>query len=873
MAGAQANVALTISLNGAGNAAEAIERAQTALVGLEGRAKKVKPATDGMTAGAEKGLDKIREKSGDVESALKGVSDFAGKGKEELSTMGDAFGGVEAVMRLLPGPAGLVATGIAAAALSAKLLYDHLQQSEAKLRLLASGDAKKIGEQLGFGADQTVRISQALADLGDSTRPVNSILQQVAANAKAMGADTDGQAAAVAKFVAAWKEGPDAVRKVQGEVGALSIQVLTLSQLSREIGLDPKALGVDKSKTALEALIAGENEMVRARGNIAALTVKIADLESIAATGSLAKRISAQAEMDIAVKQRDEQQRRYDLDVKATQFRAKKVEAEQAFADVSKQTAAIQANADAAAAARGDKRAALGIKIAAIQRQQEVVEAAIAKQQDLVAKGTGKEAADRLAVLQLQAKQLGNQAIQIAEADKAERKAKASANAAEAASNRQALREAALAKLKAEAELDGVVTHEERLLLIDKEQQVAIANATASTKNAKVRAAKIEQIEAESATKRANYARELEAAYVKASEDGAKATVDGMAKTTERVKAADEAMASSAKLRAGEQADAARALGNESAALEIERAQAHADYAAAVKVIDADLAAAAQQVVAGSTDATALEQAAEAKRVAAKIALAREEEKIDRAKIQRDVQVRAAAADVLSQVAQTYSALGAAGNVYAGAFGASLEQAVSGFKKLDAAMADSKASAADVSAAVGQMAAGIAASWIDAEAQRTSKQLDAEEQRALSTATTEEQRAAVTAEFEAKKAKAVQDAEREKAGILALMEIANAAASYPNVPAMVAHGAAAALYGAVAGGIVGGSSAGGGVSAPAGGGFSAAATPTASASGSKGGGAIVNNFFGVYGTKQHLGRVMQDANRAMASSGYKGKGA
>lgn len=873
MAGAQANVALTISLNGAGNAAEAIERAQTALVGLEGRAKKVGPATAGMTKSAEDGLKNIREKSGDVESALKGISDFAGKGKAELSLMGDAFGGVESVMRLIPGQAGLIVTGLAAAALGAKLLYDHLQQSEAKLRLLASGDAKKLGEQMGFGADQTVKISQALADLGNSVRPATALIQEVAANAKAMGGNVDGQAAAVAKFVEAWKEGPDAVRKVQTEVGSLSVQVMTLTQLNREMGLDPKALGIDKSKTALESLIAGEQEMVRMRANIYALGGKITEAEQTAATGTVAKRIAAQNELDSLVKQRDRQQELYDLEEKASRFRAKKVEAEQAFAEVSKATAVIQANADADAATRGNRKAALAIRITAIQRQQEVLEGAIAKQQDLVSKGTGKEAQDRLAALQLQAKQFSNQALSLVEADEAERKTKGRDAAAVGLQAKQAEREANLRRLRAEADAQGEQSVEARIALLALEQNAAVATARESVKGAKARAATIGAIEAEFNAKRVGLLRDYKAQYDKASEDGAKATVDSMARTVERVRAADDAMTASAKARASAQADAARAVGDDATALEIERTQARADYAAQIKAIDTDLAAARAQVVADSVDAEALQTNAEQKRIQAKIAMEAVESRITQAKIDRDVQARAAAADVLSQVAQTYTALGQLGNVYAGAFGASLDKAVSGFKSLDAAMSESKVNAADVSAAVTQMAAGIAATWIDAEAARTSKQLDAEEQRALSTATTEEQRAAITAQFEAKKAKAVQDAEREKAGILALMEIANAAASYPNIPAMVAHGAAAALYGAVAGGIVGGSSGGASVPSAGGGGFAAAPTAVSGGQASKGGGAIVNNFFGVYGTKQHFGRVMQDASRAIASSGYKGKGA
>ena len=63
-------------------------------------------------------------------------------------------------------------------------------------------------------------------------------------------------------------------------------------------------------------------------------------------------------------------------------------------------------------------------------------------------------------------------------------------------------------------------------------------------------------------------------------------------------------------------------------------------------------------------------------------------------------------------------------------------------------------------------------------------------------------------------AASVVSGERTKAGILAITEAAAAAASYPNIPGMVAHSAAATLYAAAAAGVI----------------------PTASGSGSSGGG-------------------------------------
>ena len=64
--------------------------------------------------------------------------------------------------------------------------------------------------------------------------------------------------------------------------------------------------------------------------------------------------------------------------------------------------------------------------------------------------------------------------------------------------------------------------------------------------------------------------------------------------------------------------------------------------------------------------------------------------------------------------------------------------------------------------------------------------------------------------------------QREQAAVLAAMEAAKAVASFPNVAAMAAHGAAATMFGLIAGGVIstGGAPAGGGQERAGGGGGS-----------------------------------------------------
>lgn len=873
MAGAQANVRNIITIDGVDNASDAVNKAKKALGLLGDQATKTGKGME--TLAAQPGIDAAKiqsttQRAGGAFSALAGALGPAATNIAEVGRSATALGGVAGV---LPGPIGLMASAIIGAGAAAYMLAKNANESAAKLRLLATPQARQLGKDLGFSADETAKLSKALTDLGEgAAAPTAAMLAKVRENAKAMGQEP---AENVAKFMAAWKEGPAAVKAVQTEIGNLNIVLESLPKVARLLGLDPKSLGIEDTKSNVDQLKASLLEVSRNRENAHSLEQSIATKYAEMSDATLDRGIALRAEIGVLEEQRQKLADQADLEERNAKFKAKKVDAERDFGDVTKATGAIAAGVEADAALHGNRRAALGIRIAGIQKQQEVLEAAIAKQQALVTAGTGKEAQDRLDALKLQQKQLEVQAFTTVDADKAERKAKAQAAAQEAQSNRQAITDAKLRTLKAEADRDGLQTERERLAILDAEQAKEV-EATKGTKNHKVRAEQLKAIDADYVTKRATLQRQLAEDSNKTDDEVYKNTADSMAKTTERVRQANDAMVATAKVRSASIADALRAQGREEDAAETERRQAHADYTAALNAIDQDrVDALKDKIVPGSTDALAIESLAEQKRLQAKIALDEVERKIDKDREDRNRQARADAGDTLEGPANALKALAALGPQFAraGGLGGGLSAAVKGFKDLDRAMAQSKDKAQAVAGAVGGAVEGISASMIEAEKTRTLAQLDNEERRRLSTATTEQQRAAITAEFEDKKAQAVEDAERRKAAIMALVEAAQAIASYPNVPAMIAHGAAAVMFGAIAGGVAGSAPSARASTPGAGGsgGFNATSGPSAGGSSGSGKGlTVINNYNQPLVTKQDIGKSVSGSLRSLKGTGTDG---
>jgi hypothetical protein len=434
-----ATVRQIIEFKGQDNATKVANDVKKGLDGVGVAADKASKKTAEI---GSKGLDEVREKSGDVESALKGISDFAGASSDEVSKLGDSFGAVEAVMRLLPGPIGLVASGIAGAAIGAKLLYDYLSQSAAKERLLVSGAAATLAADLKLGEDGAAALSAAMADLGDKARPSNLLLGQVAANAKAMGAEP---AAAVAKFIAAWKDGPDAVRKVQAELGNLKLDFASIPDAAKLLGLDAVALGLEEAVTAQKRLNTELERSSLLRSEIEGQQKAVAEATRIASSNTsgyyqteLIAQIKILQAMEAKKAVADETARKAAAEITATKD----------LADLEASRGRQAQYSAASAALAGTQQESQKIRLSALATQQTDIESEIATILNLQAAFGADFAKGKVEALTLAKLQLEVQKKQILDADAAAKKAEASAKRAAG----QQAAEKARAKQKAAAE-------------------------------------------------------------------------------------------------------------------------------------------------------------------------------------------------------------------------------------------------------------------------------------------------------------------------------------------------------------------------------------------------------------------------------------
>lgn len=468
-----------ITFDGVDNASKAADSVKKSMRGLSDEAKRASDGTAGAAAGAGKAIDTVREKSGDVESALKGISDFAGGASDQVSKMGDSFGAVEATMRLLPGPIGLVATGITAAALGAKLLNDYLTQTAAKANLLTSAAGGMLAEKLNLGADAAVRLSQAFADLGEkAVRPSDLLLQQVAENAKALGADP---AENVAKFIAAWKEGPEAVRKVQSEIGKLTTQFQTIEQAGANLGLDTVGLGLKAAVQPAEQLKASLTEVAQREGEIAAAQAQIKANTEEQLTATVARTLELSRQNTALNATIATQQTNLDLSRQQAKDTAARIEATRILGELDASRTRQAQIADVRSQLALTKEEAQRIKVKSISDQQTAVEQEIATLIQLQSVFGETFAKTKVEALQLTQLQLAAQQKQIADADAAAKKATADAAAKEA----RARREAAQAKAEREADqrheewrkgIDAIKRERDRLDALNVRERVAELN-------------------------------------------------------------------------------------------------------------------------------------------------------------------------------------------------------------------------------------------------------------------------------------------------------------------------------------------------------------------------------------------------------------
>lgn len=208
-----------------------------------------------------------------------------------------------------------------------------------------------------------------------------------------------------------------------------------------------------------------------------------------------------------------------------------------------------------------------------------------------------------------------------------------------------------------------------------------------------------------------------------------------------------------------------------------------------------------------------------------------------------------------------------------GAPGSAAADLQKGLVVASAAAADVVKNVDNIPKAASSAAAGVGkvgAIVIDSTTARTRASIDADTKQRLSTAKTEAERTQIIEDGEKRKAAAVEAAERRKAALMALVEVAQVAANWGNIPAMAAHGAAAAMFGAIAGGAIGTAApGGGGAGGGAGGGFNAAGGGGGGTAAGSGGGGITNvyNFNQPLVTKQQIGKSVVDTQQSLALTG------
>ena len=432
MTTAQARVEQRVIITGVDDASAAIKKVRDSLAGMDKQAVKTQQSLADVDPSK-----KIRETSGDVESALKGMSDFAGGASQEVSKVGDAFGAVEAVTRLIPGPIGLIVTGIAAAGVATALLFNLWKQNEAKLSLLTDPQTRKLGENLGFSVDQTVKLQSALDNLTTSARPPQAALAQVAANAEAIGGDP---AAAVVKFIAAWERGPEAVKALRTEIGDISASLQQLPDVAKSLGLDPVKLGLTESVSKSQELKTTFQDIRDTRAEIADLELKIEQARAATREGTVAERLLAMDQLKAIVDDAEFQIRTKNqiatLDKASADRMANQLVLSKDAQSVLQQTSQNQQDADLLAQLAGDKKVAASIRLDALDEKRTDLLAQQAKLlADQSATGDGL-VADALRLLNLEIQRTDIAAKAIKDADAAEKKAKAQAAAAKGKAKR-----------------------------------------------------------------------------------------------------------------------------------------------------------------------------------------------------------------------------------------------------------------------------------------------------------------------------------------------------------------------------------------------------------------------------------------------------
>ena len=848
MSVAVAQVKQIITIQGVDNASATVAKAQASLKGLEGSVGRAAEKAGDLQRGFG-GIDatKIQSTTQRAGGALSALAGAAGPAATGLAEIGREASGLGATAAVLPGPLGLVAAAIVGVGAGAYFLAKAANEAQAKMRLLVSTEGGALAKSLDLGTDAAIKLSATMGDLGEkAVRPTNALLQQVAKNAKDLGLEPVDS---IAKFIAAWKDGPEAVAKVQREIGNLGVALRSVPELAKSLGLDPKSLGLEQSVATVERLKAGLADAAKLEANksaaetavrvaTAAAAVAASKRDELASTEASSaseairiaaqlkaateseRSLSAQAAAQTAIVKTLETQ--IESEKQAATFRAKKVETENSTAAIGKKLADEVTAGEIKAGNAKDKTAATAARLESLTRQQKILIDQIAAEQKLITAGTGDEAVNRKKSLEITLSQKKTQEKALLDADKAERKAKAKENADADRADRGARSEASIGLLKAQIDADGEQSAAERLRLIDAEQAKELQAVSSSTASKKTKAVQVAKIEQETANKIRAIAVDETAAAAKKADDQAKEQQDEADASIDLARKADDATAASAKSASALKAATLRELGNEDAAILIERAQADAEYNAAIRENANETLNVKIGAFTKETDIANAQRIQRTKDTDAAQTLA-----AFNSKTSKDAQDRlkndiAATADAVKGPAQLLAQLGASNSK----LGAGLGAAADGVSKVSKNWKGLKASAPDAISASGEVAAAFV------------------------------------------------DDERTKAGILAISETAAALASFENPAAAAAHAAAALLYGGIALGVVGSGGGESGGGAASGGGFAnTAPTGGISTAAPVGGGNVTINFNQPLVTKQEVGKVVQNALRSIGQTGMaKAKG-
>lgn len=822
---AAARVETKIVLQGEGNAAKAVADVRRELAGLGEGAAKAASSTQAVGAGltdfAKQGTQTV-QRSGAAFAGLASV--LGGSVVPELAKAGQGLTAAGAAANILPGPIGLAAAGVAALTIGAIELAKHFAETAAKVKELGDSGTQALADRLHVSVDEAIKLQQALEELPSALRPTSGLLDVVRQRAESMGKDGG---AAVVKLTEALGKGPEAVKAFELEFGRLAAVSAKLPDVAARLGLSQAALGIAQA-------VGDEGERAKAAAE-RAVTLERERAGLLAASEETYKRATTAA-LDRSIqlgKQADSLQRQAGLFDGLVQAAVDEANALQQVVD-------RQRDAEAAAKSRAEVGNTLSAEIAVFEAQAGAqldkqnalrfsLHASQLRQNELARKQVELEVAHNKGLLtELQFRQdvaaLQAEGFKLAAADVAlGKQAKADLDA-----KRQKARQALEAELAAKIRLAKVDADRieasvspgataARLRQLALEEQAEVGKAAREVNTAKGRETAIAAIRQEFAAKRLALDVAIGANEAKLAEDNLAALQAGNAKSLElQAKLAEVTAQTAAKSRASLAAKL-RESGKDTEADLVEQRQAYVDYTAEVQKANDALQQGVASTVAGSEDRFAVEKINLEASAQAWQDYNDKLGQIDKQAQQRMRSAIEAAAEVIKIPAGLIAGSGGAG----AKLGKALQTTADGVQQVSRNWKGMRASAPDAISAVG----GVAAALVDGE--------------------------------------------RQKAAILAVTEAAAAVASYPNVPAMLAHGAAAVLYGSVAAGVVGG---GGGVPSVPSAGDLAGGGAGAAGGGTGTGGQVVNVYFGrgvVMGTPQQVGVAVQGAVGSLKGSGLK----